>query len=105
MVSQTLCEQLRRNSAERVAQSKDFAEVLKNIDRYKQQKAKKYVTLNEEKFLRERAELNAEKEQQKKIEELNEANNKGIERDYYLDEAIAITVDYLNSLPQVAKSQ
>ena len=105
MVSQSLCEQLRRGSAERVAQSKDFAEVLKNIDRYQQQKAKKYVTLNEEKFLRERAELNAEKEQQKKIEELNEANNKGIERDYYLDEVIAITVDYLNSLPQVAKIQ
>ena len=28
----------------------------------------------------------------------------GIKRDYYLDEALAITVDYINCLKQVAKA-
>jgi carboxyl-terminal processing protease len=105
MVSQALNEQLRRNSQERIAQSPDFQRVLQNIERYKEQKARKYITLNEEKFLKERAELNAEREQQKQIEELNEGSRNGIRRDYYLDEAIAITLDYLRGLQQIAQSR
>ena len=58
--------------------------------------AKKTITLNREKFLRERAELNADKEEQDAIEKHSEMNDGVIERDYYLDEALAITTDYLN---------
>lgn len=82
----------------RCSQSEDFAKVQKNISRYKEQKSRKFVTLNKEKFLAERAELNAEKEQQKQLEELNGGDESlEIKRDYYLDEALAITVDFLNS--------
>ncbi len=97
-VDPVVCEMLRRRSEERCSQSEDFAKVQKNISRYKEQKSRKFVTLNKEKFLAERAELNAEKEQQKQLEELNGGDESlEIKRDYYLDEALAITVDFLNS--------
>lgn len=99
-----ICDRLRYLSQKRLASSEDFRKVLRKIDRYKEQKARKYVTLNEEKFLKERAELNAEKEEKDTIEGLNEPNQPPIRRDYYLDEALAITVDYLTNLGQVAKA-
>ena len=103
-VNPAICDQLRQLSQQRVQASKDFQKVVRNIARYKEQKAKKYVTLNEEKFLKERADLNADKEEEKAIEKHSELNNGEIERDYYLDEALAITTDYLH-LQNVAKVQ
>ena len=73
----------------------DFQKVLKTIARYKEQKAKKTVTLNKQKFLAERAELNAERQQEKTLKELNGPDSATIKRDYYMDEALAITIDYL----------
>lgn len=102
-VDTALRQELRRRSAQRIAQSEEFQKLLRNIARYEQQKAKDFVTLNEEKFLQERAELNADKEEEKTFEEFNGTNEERIERDYYLDEAFAITVDYLN-LRQVAQA-
>lgn len=103
-VNPVVCDQLRRLSEQRVQSSEKFQKVIRNIARYKEQKAKKQVTLNEEKFLKERAELNADKEEEKAIEKHSELNNGTIERDFYLDEALAIVTDYLN-LQHVAKAQ
>ena len=75
--------------------SEKFQKVVRNIARYKEQKAKKSVTLNEAKFLKERAEINADKEEEKAIEKLDD-RTAGIDRDFYLDEVMAITTDYLN---------
>ncbi len=91
-------ELLRRRSEQRIANSEDFERVLDNIERYKEQQARKYVNLNKEQFLAERAELNAERERQRQLEELNDTDGSPeIQRDYYLDEALAITVDFLNA--------
>ena len=98
----SLVDQLRRLSAARCAASEQFQKVQRNIAHYLQQKAKKAVTLNEAKFLKERAELNADKEEEKAIEKLNE-NPSGIDRDYYLDEVFNITADYMNQA-QVVKA-
>ena len=46
----------------------------KNIARYNEQKKRKRVSLNEQKFMAERAEINADKEEEKEIEELNNPN-------------------------------
>jgi len=91
-------QRLQKLSHKRLLGSEDFQKVLKNIDRYKEQKERKTVTLNEEKFLAERAELNADKEELKKIEEMNDNAGEGIKRDYYLDEALAITLDFVQML-------
>jgi len=104
-LNDSIRDQLRRGSQQRRAQSEKFENVADKIQRYEEQKAKKYVTLNEEQFLAERKELNAEKEQREQVEKLNDAGtSSGIERDYYLDEALAITVDYLN-LRQLARAR
>ena len=95
-VDQAIRDRLKHLSEQRVSNSKDFQEVLKDIAQFKEQKAKKYITLNEEKFLKERAELNADKEEKERIEKLSDPARPPIERDYYLNEAMAITVDYLN---------
>ena len=67
-------------------------------------KGEEVVTLNEAKFLKERAELNADKEEEKAMEKLNDANAATIKRDFYLDEVLTITADYINCLKQVAKA-
>ncbi len=103
-VTPPIREQLKRCSEQRVQTSEKFQKEERNIVRYKEQKAKKTVTLNEAQFVKEREELNADKEEEKTFEELNNSSNKGIVRDYYLDEVLAIAVDYLN-LRQVAKAR
>lgn len=102
-VNQVICSRLKQLSEQRLSGSEKFQQELKRIARYKEQKARTHITLNEEKFLKERAELNAEKEEQETIEELADPNQPPIKRDYYLDEALAITVDLLN-IKQVAKA-
>ena len=89
-------------ASKRCAASEKFQKVDRNIARYLQQKAKKTVTLNEAKFLKERTELNADKEEEKAIEKLNE-NPSGIDRDFYLDEVFNITTDYMDQA-QVVKA-
>jgi carboxyl-terminal processing protease len=101
-VNPALCDQLRKLADQRVQRSTEFQKVVRNIARYKEQKAKKYVTLNEAKFLKERSELNADKEEGKEIDRM--LSNGGIKRDYYLDEVLAITTDYLN-LEHLAKAK
>jgi carboxyl-terminal processing protease len=94
-VSPAIRDRLAYLSAERVKSSEDFQRDLRDIARYKEHKDRKYVTLNEEEFLKEREELNADKEERERMEELADPGGNGIERNYYLDEAIAITLDYL----------
>ncbi|MEN6406676.1 MAG: carboxy terminal-processing peptidase [Thermoguttaceae bacterium] len=103
-VNPAILSQLQQLSQQRVQASDKFQKVVRNIARYKDQKAKKWVTLNEEKFLKERAELNADKEEEKAIETHSELNNGKIERDFYLDEAIAILLDFVR-LQDAAKAQ
>lgn len=102
LVDKTMCDRLRYLSEQRRHTSTDFERVLRNINRYLEQKERKYVTLNEKKFLEEREEINADKEEQKQLEELNESAD-AIKRDYYLDETMAITLDYVK-LVMVART-
>jgi carboxyl-terminal processing protease len=103
-VTPSIREQLKRLSEQRVQATDKFQKELRKIARYKEQKAKKSIALNEAQFLKEREDLNADKEEEKTFDELNNPNSKGIVRDYYLDEVMAIAVDYLN-LTQLAKAR
>lgn len=94
-VNETICDQLSSRSVQRRQNSDDFQKVLKSIDRYLERKEKKSITLNEAKFMAEVEEINADKEEKETIEEMSDPGDEGIERDYYLDEALAIAVDYL----------
>jgi carboxyl-terminal processing protease len=93
--------QLRALSQQRVQNNEKFQKEIRKIARYQEQKAKKSVTLNEAKFLTE--ELNADKEEEKAFEKHSDSNGGAIQRDFYLDEVMAIAIDYLNN-EHVAKS-
>jgi carboxyl-terminal processing protease len=95
LVDPAVCNRLRQLSEQRRAKSEDFQKVGKYIELYLQQKDRKYVTLNEAKFMKELEELNAFKQENESADELLNANDSKIDRDFYLDEALAITIDYL----------
>lgn len=97
LVNKDIVAKLAAISAERQKASDDFQKVLRNIDRYNQQKERKAVTLNEQKFLAERAELNADAEEEE-LERMSESGSEEIKRDFYLNEAFAVTADYLGLL-------
>jgi carboxyl-terminal processing protease len=103
LISPVVVDQLRRLSADRCAASEKFQKVLRSIARYKEQKARKTVTLNEAKFLAERAESSADKDEEKTLEKLSDPNQNTIDRDFYLDEVFNVTTDLIN-LRQVAKA-
>jgi carboxyl-terminal processing protease len=98
MVTPDIVVALRARSAARREQSEGFQKLLKRIERYKEQKARNTVPLNEEKFFADRGDLDAEKEEQKQFEEQQNGDGESIQRNYYLDEVIAMSLDYYNVL-------
>lgn len=98
MVDGNLLQGLRSRSQQRVAQEDFFKREQRRISRYQEQKDKTTVTLNKEKFLAERKELNADKEEEKIYEGLTDPQRPVFEKDGYGEEALDITVDYLEML-------
>ncbi len=95
LASPQVKETLRQKSLLRIDSSEDFAKRRRQIKNYVSQKALKKVSLNEEEFMARRKELSAEKEDEKTIEAL-EKNE--IERDFFMDEVLKITSDYVELL-------
>ncbi|MEX2170625.1 MAG: carboxy terminal-processing peptidase [Pirellulales bacterium] len=100
MVDSSLIDQLRQLSAERIKGSEDFARDLKRIERYKEQKEQKTVTLNKEKYLAQREELDAEKEQEEAYSEIDDPKRPVFKLDHYGKEALTIAIDYLLGLKE-----
>jgi len=101
-VSSPQCKELQKLSQERCESSEHFQKLMKNISKYKEMKDRKTVTLNEAKFRAERAEMNTDDEKKKKVEEINNPNRPVVKRDDYMNEALAVTLDYIrmaNGLP------
>jgi carboxyl-terminal processing protease len=89
---------LKELSSRRIDMSADFGRVKKNIVRYEEQKAKKEVPLNEKKFMARREEFDAEKEEEKTFGEHAQGTTEAFKRDFYNNEVLAITLDYLREL-------
>ena len=83
----------------RIMPPEGFAKLLKRIETYRTRKARKTVTLNEKKFFEEGDEANAENEEEELVAKEYGPERK-IKRDYYLDEVLNITRDYVNALRQ-----
>ena len=98
LVNAEMLARLRNGSTARRQQSEDFAKRLKDIDRYVEQKSRETVSLNEKVFFADRAEIDADKEDEKTFEELNNADDEVVKRDFYFNEVLAITSDYLQEL-------
>ena len=89
---------LRQRSQQRIANSEYFKKEDRQIKRYEDQKDRKTVTLNQEKFLKERAELDSDKEQEKMFDNMNDPKRPVYEQDGYGEEGLDITTDYLELL-------
>ena len=99
MVNLELVAELKNRSTARRKASEDFGKLREKIARYREQKDRKYVTLNEEQFLAERAQLDAEREEEKLIEDQIDPGNKPvIDRNFYFDEVLDVAVDYVKLL-------
>lgn len=98
MVDANLLQGLRQRSLQRIEKSDYFAKENRQISRYQEQKERKTVTLNKDQFLKERAELNAEKKEEDIYDGLNDPKRPVYQMDGYGEEALDITVDYLDLL-------
>ncbi len=98
MVDSNIIDGLRQRSKQRIAQSEYFTKANRQIERYEEQKDRKTITLNKEQFLAERKELDSDKEQEELFENMTDPTRPVYEMDGYGQEAIDITVDYLDLL-------
>ena len=97
-VTPNIVSTLKELSGARMEKSADFAKLQKKIQRYEEQKAKKEVPLNEQKYLARRADLDADDEEEKIAEEQANGNAEVFKRTFYENEVLAITLDYLRLL-------
>ena len=90
---------LRERSTGRIAGSEDFVKVQKDIAQYEKRKSEKTISLVETEFERQWNEGKAAEDEEKKLEEEMDAQRRPIvKRDFYFNEAMNVTADYLNSL-------
>jgi carboxyl-terminal processing protease len=98
MVDSGLVDGLRTRSKARLSNSDFFKKVDREIGKYKELKAKKTVTLNKDKFLKEREELDNDKEQEKMFDAMTDPSRPVYDMNGYGKEALDIAVDYLDLL-------
>jgi carboxyl-terminal processing protease len=107
-VNEDLLVKLKAESQARREKSEDFAKLARNIEKYKEQKEKKTISLNEKEFFARRAELDADKEDEKQLEDpANKPKDEVFPRNFYNNEVLAITAEYAKSLQnsKVAKNK
>lgn len=102
-VNDTIRKQLRILSGQRVAQNEEFQKVMSDIEKYLKRKDRTAVSLNEAKFKADRDELQTDKAVEEQ-EEKSSYDRPVVERNYYFEEALQVTLDYLKMM-SVAKAQ
>ncbi|MCH2129930.1 MAG: carboxy terminal-processing peptidase [Pirellulaceae bacterium] len=100
MVNDQMIEQIRTASVNRQNVSEDFKKANTRIERYLAQKAQPSVPLNEEKFMARIEEFEDEDKEEKEEKEATSQSKDElpVDRDYYFEEVIDITVDYILGL-------
>jgi carboxyl-terminal processing protease len=90
---------LREASAKRVQANKDFEKLAGDIARYEKRKDEKTISLVESEFATQWNEGKAaEDEEEKRLEEMEGQKKEVVRRDFYFDEAMNVTIDYLRAL-------
>lgn len=96
-VSPEIIDKLTKKSQDRIKGNDDFKKLKKEIDSAVESQKRKTVSLNEKKFFAE-SKRSANNRSESVLEERQKGGSK-IVKDFYLDEVLAITVDYVNLLP------
>ncbi len=92
--------QIHNRSKQRQQSSEDFQKAVERITKYQEQKERKSISLKEDVFMAERADLEKEEDALKEALEEDETDDKDavVKRDYYFDETMAIAIDYVQLL-------
>lgn len=104
-VDQPTIDHIRELSKARCAESTDFKKVTARALRYREQKDRKTISLNEEKFM---ALVNEDKQGgdlENEIEEEMKDDRPIVKKDYYFDETMNIVLDYLRMKDAPAAAQ
>ena len=98
-VTDDMLRALRERSAARVVENEDFRKLQADIAQYEKRKNEKTISLVESEFEKQWNAGKAADEEEKKLEQEMDAQRRPVvKRDYYFDEAMNVTTDYLNSL-------
>ena len=97
-VSDDMLKTLRDRSASRVQVDPEFAKVAKDIAQYEKRKNEKTISLVEAEFEKQWNEGKAAEDEEKKLAEVEDPKRPIVKRDFYFNEAMKVTVDYLNML-------
>jgi carboxyl-terminal processing protease len=98
-VSEPVVERLRERSVARVEGRQEFAKLADDVARYKRRKDEQTISLVEAEFERQWNEGKAADDEEKKLQELDASQKRPVvRRDYWFDEAMNVTIDYLQSL-------
>nr|NIL98043.1 tail-specific protease [Planctomycetales bacterium]NIP70193.1 tail-specific protease [Planctomycetales bacterium] len=100
-VDPVMIAQLRQKSEQRRAAVEDFRKLEERINRYKAQKERKSISLNEEKFFAEREALeDEENELRENLADDKDEDEAIFDRNFYNNEALDITLDYIRLLSE-----
>ena len=97
-VSDDMLKTLRERSNARVQADPEFAKVAKDIAQYERRKNEKTISLVEAEFEKQWNEGKAAEDEEKKLSEVEDPKRPVVKRDFYFNEAMRVTVDYLNML-------
>jgi len=95
MVNSQILKRLQQSSTKRVGADKEFNEKQQEIDKYLTKKNQKTISLVE---ADRRKEISSDKDKDKEEKKDGTADKEIFKKDYYNDEILNITVDYLNVL-------
>ena len=100
LVSPQLIAELRNRSTARIRENEEFARQLEKIALYKESRAKRTTPLNETKYMEEMQRFNTDEWEREEIEDML-VGEKKITRNFYVDEVLAITVDYIKAAEEL----
>jgi carboxyl-terminal processing protease len=97
-VNDELVDTLRQRSAARVAADEEFGKVVRDIEKYKLRKQEKEISLVESEFVKHWNDFKAADDEEKKLEEGDSLRRPIVKQDFYFEEAMRVTTDYLQAL-------
>jgi carboxyl-terminal processing protease len=98
MVNSSILSELRNRSGQRVRECPGFDRILRRIDLYRQQKDEEYISLNRNEYLRRRAEVDAQREEEEQMLDSQIPKKEVFRSDDYYREVLNISRDYFDLL-------
>ncbi len=97
-VNSELVAALRKRSAARVAVDEDFGKLVDDIEKYKIRKQEKEISLVESDFVKHWNSFKPADEEEERLEEGGRLERPIVKQDFYFEEAMRVTADYLQAL-------